>query len=328
MWLRFYEGMKNLNIKIIIPSYNEEDIIKKTYLKLKKICNIPNVNFYFLFVDDGSSDSTLHILKELSQEDNRVEYLTFSRNFGKESAMFAGLKHSLDADAAIIIDSDLQHPPELIPQMLVHFKEGFDQVIAKRDRKGEKFLRKLPTKIYYWLINKFVDIPIVDGIGDYRLLSNRAIKSIVSLEESQRFSKGIFSWIGYSQKIIEYQNQERSDGKSKWTFLKLLDYGVDGVVSFNNKPLRLMLYFGLFTFAISILYILLNYILILVNGISEPGYFTLIFSILFLGSIQLISLGVIGEYIGRIYYEVKSRPHYILNDEKLNSEIKNDKING
>lgn len=225
--------------------------------------------------------------------------------------MYAGIENSIKYDAAIIIDADLQHPPELIPEMIENFKSGYDQVIAQRNRTGEKLIRKLSTNFYYKLLNKLVDIPIVDGIGDYRLLSNKVLKTISKMEENQRFSKGIFSWVGYKQKILKYDNIARQDGESKWTFPKLLDYGIDGIISFNNKPLRLIIYLGLLAFSISIIYLLINFIQILIVGVREPGYFTVIFGILFLGSIQLVSLGVIGEYIGRIYYEIKGRPHYI-----------------
>jgi len=306
-----------LNIQIIVPCYNEETIIKKTNQKLLNTINNFDSNFKFniLYINDGSSDKTLQILKNINENYINTDYISFSRNFGKEAAMYAGLKNSVNFDAVIIIDSDLQHPPELIPFMIEEFTKGYDQVIAKRNRVGESLIRKLPTRFYYWLINKFVDIPIPDGIGDFRLLSNKTVNSIVALNETQRFSKGIFSWVGYNQKIIKYDNVERQSGNSKWSAIKLLDYGVDGIISFNNKPLRLMLYLGLITFFISLLYIIITFIQILTKGISEPGYFTIIFSILFLGSVQLISLGIVGEYIGRIYYEVKARPHYLI-DEK------------
>lgn len=306
-----------MNIQIIVPCYNEETIIKKTNQKLLNTINNFDSNFKFniLYINDGSSDKTLQILKNINENYINTDYISFSRNFGKEAAMYAGLKNSVNFDAVIIIDSDLQHPPELIPFMIEEFTKGYDQVIAKRNRVGESLIRKLPTRFYYWLINKFVDIPIPDGIGDFRLLSNKTVNSIVALNETQRFSKGIFSWVGYNQKIIKYDNVERQSGNSKWSAIKLLDYGVDGIISFNNKPLRLMLYLGLITFFISLLYIIITFIQILTKGISEPGYFTIIFSILFLGSVQLISLGIVGEYIGRIYYEVKARPHYLI-DEK------------
>lgn len=304
-----------MDIQIIIPCHNESKIIEATYKKLIEILtndSIKNKYYYnLLFIDDGSTDNTLQQLVDFSKNDSNVTYLSFSRNFGKEAAMYAGIENSIKYDAAIIIDADLQHPPELIPEMIENFKSGYDQVIAQRNRTGEKLIRKLSTSFYYKLLNKLVDIPIVDGIGDYRLLSNKVLKTISKMEENQRFSKGIFSWVGYKQKILKYDNIARQDGESKWTFPKLLDYGIDGIISFNNKPLRLIIYLGLLAFSISIIYLLINFIQILIVGVREPGYFTVIFGILFLGSIQLVSLGVIGEYIGRIYYEIKGRPHYI-----------------
>lgn len=304
-----------MDIQIIIPCHNESKIIEATYKKLIEILTNDSIknkyHYNLLFIDDGSTDNTLQQLVDFSKNDSNVTYLSFSRNFGKEAAMYAGIENSIYYDAAIIIDADLQHPPELIPEMIENFKSGYDQVIAQRNRTGEKLIRKLSTSFYYKLLNKLVDIPIVDGIGDYRLLSNKVLKTISKMEENQRFSKGIFSWVGYKQTILKYDNIVRQDGESKWTFPKLLDYGIDGIISFNNKPLRLIIYLGLLAFSISIIYLLINFIQILIVGVREPGYFTVIFGILFLGSIQLVSLGVIGEYIGRIYYEIKGRPHYI-----------------
>lgn len=304
-----------MDIQIIIPCHNESKIIEATYKKLIEILTNDSIknkyHYNLLFIDDGSTDNTLQQLINFSKNDSNVTYLSFSRNFGKEAAMYAGIENSIKYDAAIIIDADLQHPPELIPEMIENFKSGYDQVIAQRNRTGEKLIRKLSTNFYYKLLNKLVDIPIVDGIGDYRLLSNKVLKTISKMEENQRFSKGIFSWVGYKQTILKYDNIARQDGESKWTFPKLLDYGIDGIISFNNKPLRLIIYLGLLAFSISIIYLLINFIQILIVGVREPGYFTVIFAILFLGSIQLVSLGVIGEYIGRIYYEIKGRPHYI-----------------
>lgn len=313
-----------MDVRIIIPCFNEENVIELTYNKLTEILQkdskINSYNYNLLFIDDGSSDNTLSILKKLSYNDNRVNYLSFSRNFGKESAMYAGLQHSLNYDATIIIDSDLQHPPALIPEMIQKYYEGYDQVIAQRNRLGENVFRKIPTKAYYFLINKLVDTPIVDGIGDFRLLSKRVVNTIVEMEERQRFSKGLFSWVGYKQTIIKFNNVSRDNGESKWTFKNLLDYGIDGILSFNNKPLRIILYLGFLILGISILYILINFFSIVINGVTAPGYFTMIFSVLFLGSIQLISLGIVGEYIGRIYYEVKNRPHYIKQESNIDSD--------
>ena len=195
---------------------------------------------------------------------------------------------------------------------------GYDQVIAKRDRTGENIARKSMTKLYYKLINSFVeDIEFIDGVGDFRLLSQRAVKAMSSLKEYNRFSKGLFEWIGYNTKIFTYQNVEREAGHSKWTFTKLLNYGIDGLISFNNKPLRAMIYLGMTIFSLSIVYILYLLIGIMVNGINNPGYFTTIVAVLLIGGIQLISIGVVGEYIGRIYYEVKQRPKYIVQASNL-----------
>ncbi|GEP78885.1 glycosyltransferase [Staphylococcus carnosus] len=312
-------------VRMLIPRFNEEDVINYTYKELTKVLardsELHHYDYDLLFIDDGSKDRTIDIIKDYSQQDEKVKYISFSRNFGKEAAMFAGLENSQDVDAVIILDGDLQHPPELIPQMIKKYLEdGTDQVIAKRNRDGEKASRKLMTKCYYKLVNRFVDVPIEDGVGDFRLLSQRVVRSLAELDEAQRFSKGLFSWVGYPTETIEYKNQERVAGDSKWSFFKLLDYGVDGVISFNNKPLRTIMYFGMGIFGISILYLLVNFILILINGVDSPGYFTTIFAVLFLGSIQLISIGIIGEYIGRIYYEVKNRPKYLKQDTNLNDE--------
>lgn len=315
-----------MNIQLIIPCYNESKIIQSTYEALtailKEDAKRHHYNYQLLFIDDGSKDDTLSKLIRIAETDDKVRYISFSRNFGKEAAMYAGIENSRDFDASIIIDSDLQHPPELIPIMIEKFTEGYDQVIAQRNRKGEHALRKIPTKLYYFLVNQFVDIPIVDGVGDFRLLSQKVVNTIADMSETQRFSKGIFSWVGYKQFIINYDNVERAGGESKWTFKKLLDYGIDGILSFNNKPLRVLLYLGFITFGVSILYILINLISILVYGIDEPGYFTLMSGVLLLGSIQLISLGIMGEYIGRIYYEVKKRPHYIEQVSNINKDEK------
>ncbi|RZI02954.1 glycosyltransferase [Staphylococcus condimenti] len=315
-------------VRMIIPCFNEEDVINYTYKELTKVLakdsELHHYDYDLLFIDDGSKDRTIDMIKDYSEQDEKVKYISFSRNFGKEAAMFAGLENSQDVDAVIILDGDLQHPPELIPQMIKKYLEdGTDQVIAKRNRDGEKASRKLMTKCYYKLVNRFVDVPIEDGVGDFRLLSQRVVRSLAELDEAQRFSKGLFSWVGYPTETIEYKNQERVAGDSKWSFFKLLDYGVDGVISFNNKPLRTIMYFGMGIFGISILYLLVNFILILINGVDSPGYFTTIFAVLFLGSIQLISIGIIGEYIGRIYYEVKNRPKYLKQETNLNEEDSN-----
>jgi glycosyltransferase involved in cell wall biosynthesis len=288
----------------------------ETSLEIHKL----TTDYEFVFVNDGSKDDTLNILRDLANSDAAVHYISFSRNFGKEAAMLAGLKYAT-GDAVVIMDADLQHPPTLIKEMLEGYNDGYDQVIAKRTRTGDSPVRSFVSRLYYKVMNKFVDIELVDGIGDFRLLSRRAVDSLLSLSEYNRFSKGLFSWIGFNELIIGYENVLRSDGESKWTFSKLLNYGIDGVISFNNKPLRLSIYLGLLTTILGILYVITTFIQIIVGGVEVPGYFTLISAILFIGGIQLIFLGVMGEYIGRIYYETKRRPHFIVAEKKV-SEVK------
>lgn len=311
-----------MKIRVIVPCFNEGEVVTKTYDKLTEILMKDSLDkgydYDLLFVDDGSKDDTIDHVQYLASLDLHVKYISFSRNFGKESAMIAGFQHSVECDAVVMVDGDLQHPPEFIPQMIEGFQEGYDQVIAKRDRTGENIARKSMTKLYYKLINSFVeDIEFIDGVGDFRLLSQRAVKAMASLKEYNRFSKGLFEWIGYNTKIFTYQNVEREAGHSKWTFTKLLNYGIDGLISFNNKPLRAMIYLGMTIFSLSIVYILYLLIGIMVNGINNPGYFTTIAAVLLIGGIQLISIGVVGEYIGRIYYEVKQRPKYIVQASNL-----------
>ncbi|PTJ73117.1 glycosyltransferase [Staphylococcus hyicus] len=311
-----------MKLRVIVPCYNETEIIKETITKLTTILDeaskLKSFKYDVLFVDDGSKDDTIEILQNAAATMPRVKYLSFSRNFGKESAMIAGFEHSTDCDAVVMIDADLQHPPELIPQMVDKYREGYDQVIAKRNRDGENASRKFMTRVYYKLINYFVEeIHLEDGVGDFRLLSQRAVQSLVSLSEYNRFSKGLFAWIGYNTKVITYKNVEREAGESKWSFGSLLNYAIDGLISFNNKPLRTMIYLGLIIFMMSMLYVAYLLFDTITHGVSVPGYFTIIAAVLFIGGIQLISIGVIGEYIGRIYYEVKRRPKYIVQTSNL-----------
>lgn len=309
------------SISVIIPCYNEGSSIEQTYREIKKVLEeiyfSKKYTYEMLFINDGSKDKTLDVLKWLSRKDSSVKYLSFSRNFGKESGMLAGLEKAI-GDVVVILDADLQHPPFLIKKMIEEYEKGFDQVIARRNRKGEKLVRKWLTKSFYRIVNKVMDVELVDGIGDFRLLSRKAVNSILSMPEYNRFSKGIFSWIGYKKKVINFENTERISGESKWSFKVLLNYALDGIISFNSSPLRLLIYLGLVVTALSICYVGFSFIRILLFGVDMPGYFTLISAILMLGGIQLISVGVIGEYVGRIYVEVKRRPKYII--EETNTE--------
>lgn len=312
--------MKKLSL--IIPCYNESSPLIDTYNEVKRVLDNKEITekylYEILFVDDGSVDNTFKIIKELAVKDETVKYISFTRNFGKEAGMLAGLTHC-KGDIIIILDADLQHPPHLILEMVHYYEEGYDQVIARRSRKGEKFSRKWATKTYYRLINKLMEVELGDGMGDFRLLSRRAVNSILAMPEYNRFSKGLFSWIGFKKKVIEYENQERISGESKWSFLSLLNYAIDGLISFNSKPLRLLIYLGLLIMFLNLIYIGFSFVNIILFGIELPGYFTMISAILLLGGIQLTSLGVIGEYVGRIFYEVKRRPNFIIDRSNISS---------
>lgn len=300
-----------MKLSIVVPCYNEESVLPMFYEVINNVLQQLNTSYEVVFINDGSRDKTQNILQMLSEQDHLVKYVSFSKNFGKESAMLAGLSYA-SGEYVLIMDADLQHPPSLIPAMLAKAEEGYDQVIAKRDRSGEKFTRSFLTRIYYKLINSLVDVRLENGIGDFRLLSRQAVDALLSLKEYNRFSKGLFSWIGFNEAIIEYENITREEGASKWSFASLLNYGIDGVISFNNKPLRIAIYLGLTVTLLDILYVLYMLVQITIKGIDVPGYFTTIAAILLVGGLQLFFMGIIGEYIGRIYYEVKRRPHYIV----------------
>lgn len=298
-------------ISIVVPAYNEEANIASMYAKLTKELESLPYRYEIMFINDGSSDGTLQEILKLAEVHDSVKYISLTRNFGKESAMLAGLRR-IKGDAAIVMDSDLQHPPTLIGEMVKGYEEGFNQVVAKRSRTGDSKVRSLFSSLYYKLINSITDVDLQDGEGDFRLLSRKAINAILALSESNRFSKGLFSWIGLSKKTINYENVLRTDGDSKWSFNSLINYGIDGIVSFNMKPLRVCFYTGFLVLFLSLIYIFVTLYNILREGIGAPGYFTTITAILLLGGIQLISLGVIGEYIGRIYNETKQRPHFLV----------------
>ena len=305
-------------LSIIVPCYNEGESIKYTYQEIKKVLNDINIQHEIVFINDGSKDNTLQILKNIGQNDKAVKYISFSRNFGKEAGMLAGLEY-ITGDCVVIMDADLQHPPELIPEMIKYYEEGYDQVIAKRNRKGDNKYRTWATKLYYKLVNKLIDVELVDGVGDFRLLSRKAVDSILAMKEYNRFSKGIFSWIGFKQKTIQYENQSRVAGETKWSFKSLLSYGIDGIISFNDKPLRVCFVIGCSLIMLSLIYIVFLLVQILIHGIDVPGYFTTIASIMIIGGVQLVFIGVLGEYIGKIYYEVKKRPHFIVDESNINN---------
>jgi glycosyltransferase involved in cell wall biosynthesis len=303
-------------LSIVIPCFNESESINLSYRAIASQLDLLEKGFEIIFVDDGSTDTTLECLVELATLDSRVKYISFSRNFGKESAMLAGLRLS-NGDCVIIMDADLQHPPELIGRLLEKFYEGFDQVIAQRTRDGDSRISSWFAQNYYRFVNKMIDVNILNGAGDFRLLSRRAINALLELEENNRFSKGLFSWIGFRQSYISYQNRQRVHGETKWSFRQLVAYGIDGILSFNSKPLRLCIYLGLILILLSIVYLIAIFVQILRHGVDAPGYFTSILLITCLGGAQLMSLGIVGEYIGRIYSEVKKRPNYLIAETNI-----------
>ncbi|MFE9609328.1 glycosyltransferase family 2 protein [Streptomyces sp. NPDC006012] len=313
-------------ISIVAPCYNEEDVLVRFHEAVQKIAEelLPlGHDMEFVYVDDGSRDRTLTLLKELADLDARVRYVSFSRNFGKESALLAGLRHAT-GDCAIVMDADLQHPPELIKRMVELRGQGYDQVIAKRTRAGDRFTRTFTARLYYRLINRLVDVELVDGVGDFRLMSRRVVDAVLDLTEYNRFSKGLFAWVGFPSTTFEYENAVREHGRSSWTLRSLLNYGLDGLLSFNNRPLRAAVYLGLGLVLLAGVYTAWIVGSALVNGVTAPGYVTTITAVTALAGVQMTMLGVIGEYIGRIYYEVKRRPHFLV--KATNVELTKDLI--
>lgn len=313
-----------MRLSLVVPCFNEAEVIAKFHQALSRELTATGRPYEIVYVDDGSADGTLDALVELAATDESVRYLSFSRNFGKEAAMLAGLRYA-SGDAVVIMDADLQHPPELVGRMLEHYERGFDQVIARRTRVGDPATRTMFARAYYWLINRWADVELMDGVGDFRLLSRRAVDGLLELGEYNRFSKGLFAWIGFESILFEYENVKQTDRKSRWTFRRLIEYGLDGLLSFNNKPLRLAIYVGGVLTAIAAAYAIWVIVVAALNGVKMPGYVTLIAAITGLGGLQMVMLGVIGEYIGRIYYETKQRPHYLLKQTNMDPADRLDK---
>ncbi|WP_239256536.1 glycosyltransferase family 2 protein [Listeria ilorinensis] len=308
-------------VTILIPAYNEEDVLGQLYERLNSVTGeLPDYEFEYLFINDGSKDRTLDILKEFRASDKRVSFVDLSRNFGKETAMIAGLDYA-KGDAVVIIDADLQDPPELIPEMIQYWEEGYDDVYAKRrSREGETFLKKFTSKKFYQLLKKMASVPIQEDTGDFRLLDRRAVEALRMLRETQRYTKGMFSWIGYNKKEIEFDRDPRAAGETKWNYFKLINLAIEGITSFTTGPLRLSAIIGSIVSLCAFIFMIWVFIKTLVIGADVSGYPSLMIVILFLGGIQLLSLGIIGEYLGRIFNETKRRPLYFVdeyNDDKV-----------
>ncbi|MFJ8979326.1 glycosyltransferase [Streptomyces sp. NPDC102282] len=309
--------MTGLQLSVVVPCFNEAEGIGSFHAALTAVLEGLGETFEICYVDDGSRDSTRLLLNAFATQDERTRYTAFSRNFGKEAAMLAGLRMARGA-AVVIMDADLQHPPGLIPRMLELHRHGYDQVIPRRDRSGEGLVRSTLSHAYYAVVRHCVDVELLDGTGDFRLLSRRAVRSVLSLPESNRFSKGIFSWIGFDTVSFRYRNSERVAGRSKWGSRRLLNYGIDGLLSFNNRPLRLAIYTGFWVFLSALAYAAWTVVKVVLHGADTPGYATLLTAVVALSGIQLVTLGVIGEYVGRIYHEAKHRPPYVVRETDEN----------
>lgn len=302
-------------VTLLIPVYNEEDNLPTLYKRLIELIERnEKYDWEILFVNDGSNDRTLEAVRELRQKDRRVNYVNLSRNFGKEIAMLAGFDYTT-GDCCVIMDADLQDPPELVDQMLVYWEEGYDDIYAKRRSRGEEsWMRRKLSLAFYKLLQKMSRIDILPNVGDFRLLDRRCILTLRKLREHERYTKGLFCWIGYRKKGIEFDRGDRVAGQSSWSFLKLLNLAIEGITSSSTAPLRIVTVCGILCTISSFVYAIYFLIKTLVFGDQTAGFPTLIVTILFLGGIQLFSLGVIGEYIGRIFKETKGRPTYIASD--------------
>lgn len=301
-------------LSVVIPVYNEVDVLPEFYRRMADVARGVDGQVELIFVDDGSIDGSLQILHDLSVVDPRVAVLELSRNFGKEIAMTAGLDHAR-GDAVVVIDADLQDPPELIPEMISHWRDGYDVVYAKRTaRVGESFLKKSTAYLFYRVIGSLSRVSIPRDTGDYRLLSRRAVDAVIELREQHRFMKGLFAWIGFAQKEVPYERQIRHDGTTKWNMRSLWNFAMEGITSFTILPLKIASYIGFLTAVGAFIFGLFMILDTLLFGNPVQGYPSLMVVMLFLGGVQLMAIGVIGEYLGRMFDETKGRPLYLLKD--------------
>lgn len=304
-----------MTISVVIPCFNEEDSIPFFYSEMERIQIEMKKKFEYIFINDGSTDNTLSVLRRLNASNPNVHYLSFSRNFGKEAALYAGLQRAT-GDYVTVMDADLQDPPELLIEMYAKIQEGYDVVGTRRaDRKGEPPIRSFFAKAFYWLINKVSDTEMVDGARDFRLMTRQVVDAILELKEVNRFSKGLFSWVGFDVAYVSYENRERVAGETSWSFWKLLNYSLDGFINFSEVPLKLATWAGTFSFLISLVGIFFVVIRKLTIGGSVAGWASLVSIILFIGGIQLLALGIIGNYISKIFLETKKRPVYIVKEK-------------
>ena len=308
-------------ISLLIPCYNEEASLPFLYDELRRLMSeMPDYLFEILFVNDGSTDGTLNLIKQYRKSDDRVCYVDLARNFGIERGMLAGFDY-VTGDCMVIMDADLQHPPMVVKDMVAKWEQGYDDVYAKRKSRGkEPWLRRQFSLLFYRILKKTSRIDILPNVGDFRLLDRKCIESLKMLRESERYTKGMFCWIGYKKDFVEFEQQERKAGTTSWNFWGLLSLAIEGIVSFTTFPLRIATIVGISTAVIAAIYMVYVLVKTIIWGDPVAGYPTLILIILFLGGLQLMALGIIGEYMGRVFIESKRRPVYIVreyNDEEV-----------
>ena len=311
-------------IDLIVPCYNEEESIPLFYEEIKRVRNELKEKVEIIFINDGSIDKTLSIIKKIAKEDKLVKYISFSRNFGKEAAMLAGLEAST-GDYVTVMDADLQHPPRLLKDMVKYIEEEDYDIVATRrfSRKGEPFLRKLFTKCFYKIINKLSKVDMIQDIGDYRLMTRQVVDSILKLKEYNRYSKGLFSYVGFNTKVIEYENIERVAGTTKWSFWSLFSYAIEGIVGFSTAPLTIAATIGLLFCLIAFIMIIFIIVKTLIYGDPTSGWPSMACIVFLVSGVQLLCIGVIGEYLSKMYLEVKNRPVYIIKETNIKDEKDN-----
>ena len=314
--------MKTLSI--VVPAYNEEEVIELFYKKVKEIVDRIKEKYEYeiVFVDEGSTDNTLNILKKLRESDKNINIISFSRNFGKEAGMYAGVKNS-SGDIVVILDADLQHDPENIIKMIKYIEEGYDTVTTIRNRKGESKIKSFFANMFYKFMSGNKETKLKKGSQDFRMMTRQVVQAILELKEYNRFSKGIFNWVGFKTKYIEVENQKRAAGKTKWNFMKLFKYAIDGITSFSVGPLKVATVSGGIISLLSLIFAIQIVIQTLIMGKDVPGYASTITSVLFMGGIQLITIGILSEYVGKIYLEIKGRPQYIVKEKIVGKKDEN-----
>ncbi len=305
-------------IDIVVPCFNEEEGLQVFYDVVSGVVKeIKAYEWNFIFVDDGSKDKTPEIMRRLAETDDSVKYIIFSRNFGKEAAMFAGFEQS-DGDYVVVMDSDLQDDPDMLSQMVAAMEEGYDCCATRRmDRKGEPPVRSWFARRFYALMNRFTEVEMMDGARDYRMMTRQMVDAILRVSERERFSKGIFAWVGFEYKWLEYKNRERTLGTTKWSFWKLFKYAIDGIIAFSTAPLKALMFIGGSISAGSLIFMIYKIIKTLIEGVDVPGYASLVVIMLFLGGLNLFAVGLVGLYVGNVYTEAKGRPIYVQKESNI-----------